>query len=195
MPFRNDFLNSQSQAMLDKSKGDYLAALSAISNVYDTIGARDYIPQGVKDELNNYKWIQDGVNKLRAAIQATGGDAVFWVPKEMPSGANWTDTEESNALFGIDMAKLFQAGYLKLNEIVEVEGGNPVFYGFTGGGFDLGTKITALGNIASYEIFGFKIDLTKIKALVPKGFDDSTDEIFVPMFPPAIAEELYKKYY
>ncbi|MDR2403869.1 MAG: hypothetical protein LBD78_07550 [Spirochaetaceae bacterium] len=194
LPFRNNFLNNQDQAMLNKSKNDYLAALSAISSVYDTIGNRDYIPQGVKDELDNYKWIQDGVNKLHTAIE-TGGK--FWVPKEMPSGNTWNNTE-TNAILGIDMAKLFQAGYLKLNEIVEVDasGQNPVFYGFTDDS-DSGTKITGQAQIASYDVLGFKINLTnKIKDLVPKGFDDAgTTEIFVPMFPPVIGEEFYKKYY
>ncbi|MDR0388810.1 MAG: hypothetical protein LBH73_01930 [Spirochaetaceae bacterium] len=55
LPFRNGFLNAQDPVMLSKSKADYLAALSAISSAYDTIGGRDYIPQGVRDELNNYK--------------------------------------------------------------------------------------------------------------------------------------------
>ncbi|MDR2079340.1 MAG: hypothetical protein LBP74_06450 [Treponema sp.] len=189
LPFRNGFLNTQDPVMLNTAKGDYLAALSAISSVYDAIGDRSYIPQGVKDELDNYRWIQDGVNQLHNLIRDGG---TFWIPEDLPSGQTWTGTQ-ANAMFGIDMGKLFQPDYLKLNETVELEGTNPVFYGFTGDS-DSGTKITASGQIdAPYEAIGFKIKLGKIQGLAPKAFTDN--EVTVPMFPLVIAEELYKKYY
>ncbi|MDR2618377.1 MAG: hypothetical protein LBC62_05850 [Treponema sp.] len=191
LPFRNSFLNSQDPAMLNKSKQDYLAALSAISSVYDTMGNRDYIPLAAKDYLDDYKWIQDSVNKLHAVI-ANGG--TFWIPGDAPpSGPTWTATQ-ANAGLGVDMGKLFTLNYLKLNDIVEVTGTNPVFYGYNEPS-DTWTKINSLSDIDSYEVLGFKIRLGKIKDLFPKGFDDSDNEVIVPMFPTEIGKEFYRKYY
>jgi hypothetical protein len=111
----------------------------------------------------------------------------------MPSGATWNNTE-TNAMLGIDMGKLFQAGYLTLNGIVETAGSNPVFYGFTNGS-DSGTKISDPNDIASYDALGFKIGMTKIKALAPKSLDSMGNEITLPLFPVAIGEPIYRKYY
>jgi hypothetical protein len=188
LPFKNNFLNSQNQAMLNNAKNDYIAALSSISNVYDAIAGRDYIPPAAEDYLDDYRWIQDGVNKVRAAIQ---NNNTFWIPEELPSTGNTWNGTEANAMFGIDMGKLFTPGYLKLNEIVEMNGTNPVFYGLDAS--DQGVKINSLAQIDSYEVLGFKIKLNKIKDLVPKCFDDT--EIYVPMFPTEIGKEIYKKYY
>jgi hypothetical protein len=191
LPFRNNFLNSQDQTMLNKAKNDYIAALSSISNVYDTIASRDYIPPAAEDYLDDYRWIQDGVNKLRAAIQSGGK---FWVPEELPSTGNEWNGIEANAMFGIDMGKLFTPNYLNLNDMVEVAAGpSPVFYGLNAS--DQWVKINNLTEIDSYEVLGFQIKLDKIKDLVPKCFDDSTTVINVPMFPTEIGKEIYRKYY
>jgi hypothetical protein len=191
LPFRNSFLNSQDQTMLNKAKQDYLAALSAISSVYDTIGDRAHVPQAVKDELDNYRWIQDGINKLHAAIN-TGG--TFWIPEDLPSGQTWPVLTQADAQFGIDMGKLFTLNYLKLNDIVEVSGQNPVFYGFNET-TDTWTKINSLADIDSYEVLGFNFKTAKLKGLVPKGFADSDDEVIAPVFPAEIGKEFYRKYY
>jgi tetratricopeptide (TPR) repeat protein len=191
LPFKNTFLNSQDSAMLNKSKADYLTALSTISGVYDVIGDRDYIPPGVRDELNNYRWIKDGVDKLHAAIQ---GNGTFWIPKDMPSGQTWTAVD-GNAMLGVDMAKLFAPGYLMLNDLVEVDSAKrPVFYKFTEAS-NSWTKINAESEITSSDAYGFKISLSKVKALVRKAFDDSGDTIQVVLFPAEIAKPIYKKYY
>jgi hypothetical protein len=188
LPFKNGFLNSQDPTKLNAAKADYLAALAAISGAYNAIGERTYIPPGARDEINKNKWIKDGVDKLRTAIESGG---MFWVSDEA-SGQTWNATE-ANAVFGINMGKLFTPNYVTLNTVVETTGDSPVFYGFTNGSSS-GTKITSAGQIDSYDTLGFKIKLDKIKELVPKGFDGYS-EIVLPLLPGEIGKTLYTKYY
>ncbi|MDR0641420.1 MAG: hypothetical protein LBG07_03070 [Treponema sp.] len=190
LPFRNGFLKNQSTEKLNAAKSDYLAALAAISSAYDAIGNRAYIPQAARDEMNNNKWIKNGVDTLHAAI---GSGSVFWVPDDIPSGETW-NAAQGNAIFGIDMGKLFTGGNVTLTTMVEMTGSNPVFYGFTNDS-DPGTEITSSSQIDNYDTLGFKIKLNKIKQLVPKGFDDSPSEIVLPLFPVEIGKSLYMKYY
>jgi hypothetical protein len=187
LPFTGTFLNQQSQATLDKSKANYIAALDSLINAYDALGARDYIPQAAKNEWNNYKWVQDGLSKLRAAINS---GAVFWIPGSMPSGAAW-DSAESGAMFGVDMKTFFTANELILKTVVEVSSDKPVFYGND----DSSAKITGLAQIKNYDAIGFKIQMAPLKKLVKKAFDDDPDDMILPLLPPDIAEILYKKYY
>jgi fibronectin type 3 domain-containing protein len=186
LPFTGKFLNQQSQATLDKSKADYIAALDSLINAYEVLGARDYVPQAAKNEWNNYKWIQDGLSKLRAAIN---GGAVFWIPETVPSGATW-ESAESSAMFGVDMRTFFTANELILKTVVEVSSDKPVFYGDD----DSSTKITALTQIKDYGAIGFKLQTAPLKKLVRKAFDE-TDDMILPLLTPEIAEILYKKYY
>jgi hypothetical protein len=188
LPFKNNFLKNQDETLLNKSKADYLSAIDTLVGAYDAIGDKDYIPEAVKDEWNNYLWIKDGLGKLRAAIN---GGGAFYVPENMPSGNVWPN-QKSGAVWGIDMGKFFEKNYLTLDKLVENGSGKPKFYTITGDP-PLGTPLNSSPNSGDRAVIGFKMLLTPVKNLIPVGLGDLEESLYLPM-PPEVGKILYDLY-
>ncbi|MDR2739298.1 MAG: tetratricopeptide repeat protein [Treponema sp.] len=189
LPFRNNFLKNQDAALLNKSKADYLASIEALIDAYDAIKDKKYIPQAAKDEWDSYLWIKDGLQKLKAAINATGKDARFWIPEGLPSGKEWPNKEDG-AVFGIDMQKFFTANHFTLEKLVEHDGNTPRLYGFKD---DKGTQLSSATGIETYNTVGFKVVLIQIKDLIPNAFDE-TETVYIHM-PVDFGKALYELYH
>jgi hypothetical protein len=190
LPFRNSFLKNQNADMLGKSKADYAAAINTLFAAYDAIGGKDYIPEAAKDEWNNYRWIKDGLGKLRDAI-TNGG--IFYIPENMPSGNIWPN-DAGSAVAGFDMGKFFQKDYLSLNTLVELvePNGDPKFYGITYFGNTVSETPFVLSNVNSYDYVGIKIKTAPIEDLIPVGLADLED-LLLPI-PVDVGEILYQLY-
>jgi hypothetical protein len=173
LPLRNHFLRERegAQATLNKSKNDLVKAIDGFLGSYDyyfSVGAD--IPQKAKDELANYKWIKDGLTKLKNVVN-TGGS--FYFSDTLPSGGTTWDYTQVNAKYGINLGKLYTPGQLTLDKlIVTTESGRkPVFYGWSTNTAIEGITINELENIVSYDNIGFKFNLKSLKEVLVKGLE------------------------
>jgi hypothetical protein len=194
IPLRNNFLKARGDAAarLAKSKEDFIAAVTAAQGVWDHIDDNGLIPQGFKDELKKQAGIQDGLSKLKAAIQ-NGGK--FYIPNDIEHIPSTWPTSGN----GIDLDKFFTPGYLAIDKFLELESGgrSPVFYGFKGDADPVQIKSASDITTTKYDVIGFKITTTKVEDLVI-GFTDLTDEIKevpLPVFPVDIGKAVYNLYH
>jgi hypothetical protein len=134
LPLRNNFLKAHGSAStyMGQAKADYLGAVTDLIDAWDSIDQSGDIPQAVRDMLNDYKWIKDGLGTLKTAINA---GSVFYVPDELPNGASatWPAVTSANAAFGVDFAKFFTTGYLGIDKLIENSGNTPKFYSLPDG--------------------------------------------------------------
>ena len=98
------------------SKATFVDALDMLLASYDFIvsSENDY-PQAAKDEIKRYgDVLKSACNQLKNSI-ASG--TVFYIPKDNPFETSEWNATKDNCWFGIDMGKLFKAGYF--SNIVE----------------------------------------------------------------------------
>jgi len=181
LPLRNNFLKDRNNGNMAKSKADYIKAIDDAIAAYDIwIGNDSKLPDAYKDTLNDYKWIKDGLSKLKTSIN---GGTTFYA-KETTSGSTYDNTE-TDAIFGINMGKLFTPGQLSLNDLIETTGsGNsaaPVFYGYKNSD-DSWSKITAKAQITNYDAIGFNLQTSAIKAVVVLGLGDIKESEKMQLF-------------
>jgi hypothetical protein len=126
LPLQNNFLKARSGVPgMTQAKADYTAAITDLIAVWESIDQLSTIPPAVQDVLDDYKWVKDGLGKLKTAINS---GAVFYVPKQEPGGSTWPNVSSADAAFGVDFDKFFTPGYLAINKLIENESNAPVFY-------------------------------------------------------------------
>jgi acylphosphatase len=185
LPFKNNFMKDRNNGMMDKSKADYIKAIDALVAAYDTIIVSAHYPQGIKDVLDDYRWVKAGLTEVKNTIT---NKTVFYLKEG--SGATYTNSA-ANAIFGIDMGKLFTPGYLAINNLVTTEAsGAPQFYG------DDDELIIKKDDIKQYDAIGIQVKLSPIKALIVVGLELSDDDtMIIPVLPPDIGESIYSLYH
>jgi hypothetical protein len=194
LPFGNNFMKDRSNGMMTRSKTDFGTALAGIIGAYDHLsGAASELPGAYVDVLKDYGWLRDGLSKLKTAISSGGK---FYVPEQAPSGNSYANSPE-NAVFGIDLGKLFNPGQFAIDKLIEPEsnGQAPKFYAFNTD--DPPTAVTnksQMNSLDESDYVGFKITLRPIKDTLVAGFA-AEDEVLLPLFPAEIGKELYGLYH
>lgn len=111
-----DTFKTRNESAMAKSKATFIDALEMLLASYDFIvsSENDY-PQAAKDEIKRYgDVLKSACNQLKNSI--TDG-TVFYIPNDNPFQTNEWNATKDNCWFGIDMGKLFKAGYF--SDIVE----------------------------------------------------------------------------
>lgn len=111
-----DTFKTRNESAMALSKATFVDALDMLLASYDFIvsSENDY-PQAAKDEIKRYgDVLKTACNQLKNSI--TNG-TVFYIPKDNPFETSEWNATRDNCWFGIDMGKLFKAGYF--SNIVE----------------------------------------------------------------------------
>lgn len=111
-----DTFKTRNESAMALSKSTFVDALDMLLASYDFIvsSENDY-PQAAKDEIKRYgEVLKSACNQLKNSI-ANG--TVFYIPKDNPFETSEWNATKDNCWFGIDMGKLFKAGYF--SNIVE----------------------------------------------------------------------------
>lgn len=111
-----DTFKTRNESAMALSKTTFVDALDMLLASYDFIvsSENDY-PQAAKDEIKRYgEVLKSACNQLKNSI--TNG-TVFYIPKDNPFETSEWNATKDNCWFGIDMGKLFKAGYF--SNIVE----------------------------------------------------------------------------
>ncbi|MDR3337665.1 MAG: hypothetical protein LBT16_10720 [Treponema sp.] len=171
-PLRNHFLKERAKAQesMDKSRAELLKALETLSGVYDHYFDDPNIPFIVRNELNNYRWVKDGLAQLQNAIK---NDGTFYFPEDLPKGAaSWSYTD-ANAKYGINFGKLFTPGQFSPDKLIVTEPGGkrPKFYGWGSDTSGDGSYISQWEDVATYDWIGFKLNLIFLKQVFVKGLE------------------------
>lgn len=111
-----DTFKTRNESAMALSKATFVDTLDMLLASYDFIvsSENDY-PQAAKDEIKRYgDVLKSACNQLKNSI--TNG-TVFYIPEDDPFETNEWNATKDNCWFGIDMGKLFKAGYF--SDIVE----------------------------------------------------------------------------
>lgn len=111
-----DTFKTRNESAMALSKATFVDALDMLLASYDFIvsSENDY-PQAAKDEIKRYgDVLKSACNQLKNSI--TNG-TVFYIPEDDLFETNEWNATKDNCWFGIDMGKLFKAGYF--SDIVE----------------------------------------------------------------------------
>lgn len=111
-----DTFKTRNESAMALSKATFIDALEMLLDSYNFIvSAENDYPQAAKDEIKRYgDVLKSACNQLKNSI-TTG--TVFYIPNDSPFETNEWNVTAENSWFGIDMGKLFQAGYF--SNIVE----------------------------------------------------------------------------
>ena len=111
-----DTFKTRNESAMALSKATFVDALDMLLASYDFIvsSENDY-PQAAKDEIKRYgDVLKSACNQLKNSIT---NETVFYIPKDNPFETSEWNATKDNCWFGIDMGKLFKAGYF--SNIVE----------------------------------------------------------------------------
>ena len=111
-----DTFKTRNESAMALSKATFVDALDMLLASYDFIvsSENDY-PQAAKDEIKRYgDVLKSACNQLKNSIT---NETVFYIPKDNPFETSEWNATKDNCWFGIDMGKLFKAGYF--SDIVE----------------------------------------------------------------------------
>ena len=111
-----DTFKTRNESAMSLSKSTFADALDMLLASYDFIvsSENDY-PQAAKDEIKRYgEVLKSACNQLKNSIT---NRTVFYIPKDNPFETSEWNATKDNCWFGIDMGKLFKAGYF--SNIVE----------------------------------------------------------------------------
>ena len=111
-----DTFKTRNESAMALSKATFVDALDMLLASYDFIvsSENDY-PQAAKDEIKRYgDVLKSACNQLKNSI---ANETVFYIPKDNPFETSEWNATKDNCWFGIDMGKLFKAGYF--SNIVE----------------------------------------------------------------------------
>lgn len=112
-------LSVRNENAMAVSKQTFIESIEMLNNSYEYLvsSASEY-PQAAKDEVMRYgNFICSAAENLKACINDGG---IFYIPAENPFETLEWNATESNSSFGIDMGKLFTAGYF--SDIFEKSG-------------------------------------------------------------------------
>jgi tetratricopeptide (TPR) repeat protein len=196
-PFNNNFLEDRKNGMMAKSKTDIITAIDRLIGSYDFIITSTFYPDVIKDTLNEYSIVKDGLTDLKEAIDK----GTFFEVTDVLSGSGLLPVEFSGFAGGIDMGKLFTPGYfsLKSGKLVETNSqGKPQFYLIAGSGE---VQITSAADLEAEDFYamGIKIKPDLFTGLIST--DLPIDELFsdLPTIEliedQEIAKIIYSKYY
>ena len=111
-----DTFKTRNESAMALSKATFVDALDMLLASYDFIvsSENDY-PQAAKDEIKRYgEVLKSACNQLKNSIT---NETVFYIPKDNPFETSEWNATKDNCWLGIDMGKLFKAGYF--SNIVE----------------------------------------------------------------------------
>ena len=103
-------LRVRNDGAMETSKKTFIEAIEILENSYNyLVGSASSYPQAAKDEVARYgNVILAAAENLNECLEK---GSVFYIPNENPfETLNWNASSSSNS-FGIDMGKLFTAGY------------------------------------------------------------------------------------
>jgi hypothetical protein len=192
LPLVSNFMKNRNSGMMTNSKNDFIRAINDTISAYEhLIGKDSKLPPKYINEMKKFRWISDGLSKLRTAIEK--GES-FYVKES--SGNSYDNTPE-NALFGINTGKLFTPGQFAIDQLIETESGGkaPKFYGFK----EKNPPVAISGENAfeNYDEVGFYIKYTRIKEVILPGLELElpTVDTAVRMFPAPIGQIIYGLYH
>lgn len=112
-------LSVRNENAMAVSKQTFIESIEMLNNSYEyLVGSASKYPQAAKDEVMRYgDFICDAAKKLKACIN---DGEIFYIPAENPFETLEWNATESDSSFGIDMGKLFTAGYF--SDIFEKSG-------------------------------------------------------------------------
>ncbi len=112
-------LSVRNQNAMAASKQTFIESIEMLNNSYEyLVGSASEYPQAAKDEVMRYGTFICGATKnLKTCIN---DGSVFYIPAENPFETLEWNATESDSSFGIDMGKLFTAGYF--SDIFEKSG-------------------------------------------------------------------------
>lgn len=111
-----DTFKTRNESAITTSEATFVDALDMLLASYDFIvsSENDY-PQAAKDEIKRYgDVLKSACNQLKNSII---NGTVFYIPEDDPFETSEWNATKDNCWFGIDMGKLFKAGYF--SNIVE----------------------------------------------------------------------------
>lgn len=112
-------LKVRNAGAMETSKKTFIEAIEILENSYNyLVSSASSYPQAAKDEVARYGNVVLAAAKDLNKCLKNGG--IFYIPNENPfETLNWNASSSSNS-FGIDMGKLFTAGYF--SDIFERDG-------------------------------------------------------------------------
>lgn len=112
-------LSVRNENAMAVSKQTFIESIEMLNNSYEyLVSSASKYPQAAKDEVMRYgDFICDAAKKLKACIN---DGEIFYIPAENPFETLEWNATESDSSFGIDMGKLFTAGYF--SDIFEKSG-------------------------------------------------------------------------
>lgn len=112
-------LSVRNENAMAVSKQTFIESIEMLNDSYKyLVSSASKYPQAAKDEVMRYgDFICDAAKKLKACIN---DGEIFYIPAENPFETLEWNATESDSSFGIDMGKLFTAGYF--SDIFEKSG-------------------------------------------------------------------------
>ncbi len=112
-------LSVRNKDAMDASKKTFIESIEMLNDSYEyLISSASEYPQAAKDEVKRYgDFICNAAKNLKTCINDGN---IFYIPTENPFETLEWNATESNSSFGIDMGKLFTAGYF--SDIFEKSG-------------------------------------------------------------------------
>lgn len=106
----NKILSVRSESQMAKSKNTFIESIKMLEDSYDyLISSTTSYPQAAKDTLESYGTVFCAAEK--DLVNAIESGSVFYIPSENPFETGSWNVTKDDASFGIDMGKLFTAGY------------------------------------------------------------------------------------
>jgi hypothetical protein len=180
LPLKNNFLKDRNNGMMPRSRNDFSRAVGILNAAWKYYSdAGNPVSQKMKDRMNEYQWIGDGLTRLKAAMEE---DGIFYFSPLIRSGNTWIPPgniwpAELDAQYGVSINKLFIPGQLSIDRLIitETGGRSPKFFGFVNSGEQNGSIITDINQFAQYNAFGFQLNIGLLKEVFVKGFSGYED--------------------
>jgi hypothetical protein len=191
LPLRSRLMKVRNGLTAARARDDFS---KAVNTLYGSFGA--FYGRFDSDAKKKYQWLTGSggfIKRLKDAVD-TGGD--FYIPEipqykslfyVMENKVDW-DATAANSRYGVNVGKLFTAGYLSADKLVTVEsnGKAPRFFGFKAG--VNGEGVFDAADIAPYDAFSmefggnFKDVFVKMKGKTAEQYRWVSD-IFPDIFP------------
>lgn len=161
-------LKIRNAGAMETSKKTFIEAIEILENSYNyLVSSASSYPQAAKDEVARYgNVVLAAAEDLNKCLKNGG---IFYIPNENPfETLNWNASSSGNS-FGIDMGKLFKAGYF--SDIFERDGSDlkidcVVDYCYTKGSIEEGTfNLEITSDMKTSEVIEKAVE-NKIRELV-----------------------------
>lgn len=125
-PCVNGFLTQRSGYTTKTARDTYVQALSDLISAYDSLIKSKNYPAAAIDFLEKYEGYKTLAQDIRTAIQNIGTNDTTWVDIPYIQDKYGSPATDGGAAFRVNLAAL-EDGYFKLEKLITMEGGKPVF--------------------------------------------------------------------